>query len=46
MEDVIVKINEIIAQLNEEENLDIAFPDSYIEDLAKSYIRRELTDDE
>ncbi|MBQ6627333.1 MAG: DNA-directed RNA polymerase subunit A'' [Methanobrevibacter sp.] len=46
MEDVIIKINEIIAQLNEEENLDIAFPDSYIEDLAKSYIRRELTDDE
>ena len=46
MEDVIVKINEIIAQLNEEENLDIAFPDSYIEDLAKAYINRELTDDE
>ncbi|MBQ6344678.1 MAG: DNA-directed RNA polymerase subunit A'' [Methanobrevibacter sp.] len=46
MEDVIIKINEIIAQLNDEENLDIAFPDSYIEDLAKSYIRRELTDDE
>ena len=46
MEDVIVKINEIIAQLNEEENLDIAFPDSYIEDLAKSYVSRDLTDDE
>ena len=46
MEDVIVKINEIIAQLNEEEDLDIAFPDSYIEDLAKSYVSRDLTDDE
>lgn len=46
MEDVIIKINEIIAQLNDEENLDIAFPDSYIEDLAKSYINRDLTDDE
>ena len=46
MEDVIVKINEIIAQLNEEENLDIAFPDSYIDDLAKAYISNDLTDDE
>ena len=46
MEDVIIKVEEIIAQINEEENLDIDFPDSYIEDLAKSYIRRELTDDE
>ena len=46
MEDVIIKVKEVIAQINEEENLDIAFPDSYIEDLAKSYIRRELTDDE
>ena len=46
MEDVIIKVEEIIAQINEEENLDIDFPDSYIEDLAKSYISRELTDDE
>ena len=46
MEDVIIKIKEVIAQINEEENLDIAFPDSYIEDLAKAYINRELTDDE
>ena len=46
MEDVIIKIKEVIAQLNEEENLDIAFPDSYIEDLAKAYISRDLTDDE
>ena len=46
MEDVIIKIKEVIAQINEEENLDIAFPDSYIEDLAKAYINRDLTDDE
>ena len=46
MEDVIIKVEEIIAQINEEENLDIDFPDSYIEDLAKSYVSRELTDDE
>lgn len=46
MEDIITKIEEIIAQINEEENLDIDFPDSYIEDLAKSYVNRELTDDE
>ncbi|WP_298524590.1 DNA-directed RNA polymerase subunit A'' [uncultured Methanobrevibacter sp.] len=46
MEDVINKIKDDIAQLNEEENLDIAFPDSYIEDLAKAYISRDLTDDE
>jgi DNA-directed RNA polymerase subunit A" len=46
MEDVIIKVKDVIAQLNEEENLDIAFPDSYIEDLAKAYINRNLTDDE
>ena len=46
MEDVIIKIKEVIAQLNEEENLDIAFPDSYIYELAEKYIQRELTDDE
>ena len=46
MEDVINKIRDDIAQLNEEENLDIAFPDSYIEDLAKAYVSRDLTDDE
>ena len=46
MEDVIIKVKEDIARLNEEENLDIAFPDSYIEDLAKAYISRDLTDDE
>ena len=46
MEDVINKVNDIIAQLNEEENLGIAFPDSYIEELAESYIKQDLTDDE
>ena len=46
MEDVIIKVKDVIAQLNEEENLDIAFPDSYIDELAEKYIQRELTDDE
>ncbi|WP_407391748.1 DNA-directed RNA polymerase subunit A'' [Methanobrevibacter sp.] len=46
MDDIIIKVNEVIAQLNEEENLDIDFPDSYIEDLAKAYISNDLTDDE
>ena len=46
MEDIIIKVKDTIAQLNEEENLDIDFPDSYIEDLAKAYISNDLTDDE
>ncbi|WP_406536407.1 DNA-directed RNA polymerase subunit A'' [Methanobrevibacter sp.] len=46
MDEIITKINDMIAEINETENLDIAFPDSYIEDLAKHYISRELTDDE
>lgn len=46
MEDVINKVKDVIAQLNEEENLDIAFPDSYIDELAEKYIQKELTDDE
>ena len=46
MEDVINKVIETIAQLNEEENLDIAFPDSYIEELAEKTVQKELTDDE
>ncbi|MBE6489592.1 MAG: DNA-directed RNA polymerase subunit A'' [Methanobrevibacter sp.] len=46
MEEIINKVNDVIAQLNEEENLGIAFPDSYIEDLAKAYVNRDLTDDE
>jgi len=46
MEDVINKVIETIAKLNEEENLDIAFPDSYIEELAEKTVQKELTDDE
>ena len=46
MEEIINKVKDVIAQLNEEEDLGIAFPDSYIEDLAEAYIKRELTDDE
>ena len=46
MDEIITKINDMIAEINETENLDIAFPDSYIEDLAEHYISRDLTDDE
>ena len=46
MEEIINKVKDVIAQLNEEEDLGIAFPDSYIEDLAEAYIKRDLTDDE
>ena len=46
MEDIIIKINDTIAEINDAENLDIDFPDSYIEDLAKAYIQKDLTDDE
>ena len=46
MEDVINKVIDTIVQLNEEENLDISFPDSYIEDLAKAVVKNDLTDDE
>ena len=46
MEDIIIKVKDVIAQLNEEENLEIDFPDSYIEDLSKAYINNDLTDDE
>ncbi|WP_407453359.1 DNA-directed RNA polymerase subunit A'' [Methanobrevibacter sp.] len=46
MDEIITKINDMIAEINETENLDIDFPDSYIEDLAEHYVSRELTDDE
>ena len=46
MDEIITKVNDMIAEINETENLDIDFPDSYIEDLAEHYISRELTDDE
>ena len=46
MDEIITKINDMIAEINETENIDIDFPDSYIEDLAEHYVSRELTDDE
>ena len=46
MEDTKITVRDTIAELNDTENLDIDFPDSYIEDLAKAYINKELTDDE
>ena len=46
MDEIITKINDMIAEINETENLDIDFKSSYIEDLAEHYISRELTDDE
>ena len=46
MEEIILKINDTIAELNDTENLDIEFPDSYIKDLAKAYVNEDLTDDE
>ena len=46
MDDIEAKVRETIVQLNEDENLNIDFPDSYIEDLSKAYISKDLTDDE
>ena len=46
MEDMVIKINDTIAEINDTENLNIDFPDSYIEDLVKAYIKNDLTDDE
>lgn len=46
MDEIIAKIREMIVEINETENLGIDFADSYIEDLAKHYISRDLTDDE
>ena len=46
MDEIITKIREMIAEINESEGLGIDFADSYIEDLAKHYVSRELTDDE
>jgi hypothetical protein len=44
MDEIKTKIIDMIAEINETENLDIDFPDSYIEDLAAHYVSRELTD--
>ena len=46
MDDIETKVIETITQLNEDENLDIDFPESYIEDLSKAYVKNELNDDE
>ncbi|MBQ2665325.1 DNA-directed RNA polymerase subunit A'' [Methanobrevibacter sp.] len=46
MEEIILKVKDTIAELNDTENLEIEFPDSYIKDLAKAYVNEELTDDE
>ena len=46
MDDIETKVIETITQLNDDENLGIDFPESYIEDLSKAYIKSELTDDE
>ena len=46
MDDIEIKVMETITRLNDEENLDIDFPESYIEDLSKAYVKQDLTDDE
>ena len=46
MDEIETKVRETIAQLNEEENQNIDFPDSYISDLSKAYVKNDLTDDE
>lgn len=46
MDEIITKINDMIAEINETENLGINFADSYINDLAEHYISSDLTDDE
>ena len=46
MDDIEIKVRETINQINEEENLNIDFPESYIEDLSKAYVENDLTDDE
>ena len=46
MDDIETKVIETITQLNDEENLGIDFPESYIEDLSKAYVKNDLSDDE
>jgi DNA-directed RNA polymerase subunit A" len=46
MDDIETKVIETITQLNDDENLGIDFPESYIEDLSKAYVKNELNDDE
>ena len=45
MDEIITKINDMITEINETENLGINFADSYIKDLAEHYISKDLTDD-
>ena len=46
MDDIEVKIREYVGQINEDKNLNIDFPDSYIEDLSKAYVKFDLSNDE
>jgi DNA-directed RNA polymerase subunit A" len=46
MDDIEIKVIDTINKLNDEENLGIDFPESYIEDLSKVYVKEELSDDE
>ena len=46
MDEIILKVKDAIVELNEAEDLNIEFPDSYVEDLAKAYVASELSDDE
>ena len=46
MDEIMLKVKDTIAELNDTENLEIEFPDSYIKDLAKAYVNEDLTDDE
>ena len=46
MDDIEVKVIETITQLNDNEDLGIDFPESYIDDLSKAYVKNDLTDDE
>ena len=46
MDEIIEKINNVVNELNETEDLGINFPVSYIEDLSKAYVSNDLTDNE
>ena len=46
MDDIETKVIETIAQINDDENLGIDFPESYIEELSDAYVKNELNDDE
>ena len=46
MDEIILKVKDTIVELNDTENLEIEFPDSYVKDLAEAYVDESLTDDE